>query len=411
MRHRIRTSPLLFLLFLLPLLSGATHAGEITRPSGVPELGALKKTFSLPEFSLAGEYVPGAPASFARGGTGGITLESLGQESLRTGYIAVGTPERNAEGKIVNAVLINSYYAGDAALMYYFWYEGQKGNAFCQGPVVGPGRLIDTDKTYVVFLDALGLWGASKPSDGLGMRFPAYSYQDMVQANYRLVTEKLGIARVKLVTGVSMGGAQSYVWAVLHPELVEAILPIGGYTFVNPAARWLFQLMSAAMQSDPVWQETKGDYYGLSKDKHPSRGLMFGMSVLAQSAMSLGLRSTQPWDEVKKEVFSWEPRGTEGEALLPFARDFDVNDLLCRNRAGEAFDIRQDLGKIKARALILHTRNDQWLPWAQAEETGSAIPGARVLGFEDPLSHYAIYRLPNLATREIREFLAGDRTE
>ncbi|WP_419658476.1 uncharacterized protein Dvar_73160 [Desulfosarcina variabilis str. Montpellier] len=85
--------------------------------------------------------------------------------------------------------------------MYEKWVDGQPGNAFCQGAVIGPGKLIDTDQFFVVLLDAIGLWGASKPSDGLGMRFPQYSYFDMVQASYRLLRDKLNLARIKLATG------------------------------------------------------------------------------------------------------------------------------------------------------------------------------------------------------------------
>ena len=74
---------------------------------------------------------------------------------------------------------------------------------------MGPGELIDTDRYYVIFLDALGLWGAGKPSDGLGLRFPQYNIMDCVQANYRLLRDHLKVSRVKLATGASMGAIQN----------------------------------------------------------------------------------------------------------------------------------------------------------------------------------------------------------
>src|SRR6185312_14156676 len=156
-------------------------------------------------------------------------------------------------------------------------------------PIIGPGRPIDTDRYYVIMVDPLGTWGASKPSDGLGMKFPQYSYFDMVQANYRLLRDKLKVARVALVTGVSMGGTQTYVWGVMHPEFVSALMPIGGTTQSDagdPVGNWTFQLMTAAIESDPVWQSTHGDYYKLPVDEHPRAGSPVTTSATARHKTS-----------------------------------------------------------------------------------------------------------------------------
>jgi homoserine acetyltransferase len=242
------------------VFAGSAYGKSITRSSGIEALHSLKKFYSVPNFKIGGKYEIGNEAAYEFGGNGGITLESLGQEPLRVAYIATGAPKRDANGKITNAVIISPYYSGDSTFNYFFWYEGQKGTGFSRGAVVGPGKLIDTNKYYVIFLDALGLWGASKPSDGLGIKFPQYSAYDFVQANYRLLKDELGVAKVKLATGVSMGAIQSYLWAILHPDYVEAIMPIGGMTGADPIPLWLFQLMTAAMKSDPAWRQTNGAY-------------------------------------------------------------------------------------------------------------------------------------------------------
>jgi homoserine O-acetyltransferase/O-succinyltransferase len=395
--------PVLLVLVLVASAPNA-YAEPITRLSGVPELDSLKKYYSLPNFVIGGKYDLGNESAFELGGAGGVTLESLGQEPLRLSYIAVGKPERDKDGKIVNAVIISPYYSGDSAFMYFFWYDGQKGNGFAEGSLVGPGKLIDTDKYYVIFLDALGLWGTSKPSDGLGMKFPKYSILDCVQANYRLLKDHLGVAKVKLATGVSMGGIQSYVLAVLHPDFVDAIMPVGGITATDPVSRWLFTLMTAAMQSDPVWQKTKGDYYNLPKDQHPNKGMMFGWSVLGETGYSFDFRVKQPWDEVKKEVFYWEPKGDEGANLISKAKDFDVDDLIFRNQTLDGYDINDQLGRIKAKTLILHVKNDQWLRYVLAEGAASKIKGAKLVGFEHPLAHYAVFRGPNVCKDAVIEF-------
>jgi homoserine O-acetyltransferase/O-succinyltransferase len=395
--------PVLLVLVFVASAANA-YAEPITRLSGVPELDSLKKYYSVPNFVIGGKYDLGNESAFELGGAGGVTLESLGREPLRLSYIAVGTPERDKDGKIVNAVIISPYYSGDSTFMYFFWYDGQKGNAFAEGSLVGPGKLIDTDKYYVIFLDALGLWGASKPSDGLGMKFPKYSILDCVQANYRLLKDHLGVAKVKLATGVSMGGIQSYILAVLHPDFVDAIVPIGGITATDSVSRWLFTLMTAAMQSDPVWQKTKGDYYNLPKDQHPNKGMMFGWSVLGETGYSFDFRVKQPWDEVKKEVFYWEPKGDEGANLLSKAKDFDVDDLIFRNQTLDGYDINDQLGRIKAKTLILHVKNDQWLRYVLAEGASSKIKGAKLVGFEHPLAHYAVFRGPNVCKDAVIEF-------
>ena len=391
---------------LLILFFTNAFAGEITRLSGVPSLNSLKKFYTVPNFKIGGSYEVGNEATFELGGKGGITLESLGEKPLRVAYIAVGKAKKDEAGKINNAVIISPYYSGDSTFDYFFWYAGQKGNAFCKGPVVGPGQLIDTDKWYVIFVDAVGLWGASKPSDGLGMKFPRYGIFDMVQANYRLLKDELGVSKVKLATGVSMGAIQSYAWAVLHPDFVEGIMPVGGMTAGDPIPQWLFQNMSAAMKSDPIWQKTKGNYYNLPKDQHPNRGMMFGWSILGQSGLAFDFRNTQPWDMVKKDVFYWEPRGEEGVKLHKKAEDFDVNDLLFRNQAASAdYDVNPYLDKIKAKTLIIHVKNDQWLRYEMAAKAAKAIKGAKLVGFNSPLAHYASFRAPNMVKNDVAVFL------
>jgi len=406
MIHTLKVKTIaVFTALAILILTGAVHAERITRMSGVEALDPLKKYYAVPNFKIGGTYEFGNEAAYEFGGQGGVTLESLGREPLRTAYIAAGTPKRDAAGKIVNAVIISPYYTGDATYMYFFWHEGQKGVVHANGALIGPGKMIDTDKWYVIFLDSLGMWGASKPSDGLGMKFPRYSLYDQVQANYRLLVDELKVGKVKLATGLSMGAIQSYIWAALHPDFVEAIMPLGGCAATEPVCHWLFQLMTAAMKSDPAWRDTGGDYYSLPRDRRPAKGMMFGWSVLGQSAFDFKYRNSQSWDEVRKEVFYWEPQGDEGVKLRPEAVDLDVNDVLFRNEALCSFDFTDRLAFIKARTLIVHIKNDQWLSYANAEKAARRIPGATLVAFEDPLSHFALLKSPNVLKDDVERFL------
>jgi len=386
----------------LSVAGAATAQQPLTARSVVPVLDGIKKTYEAQNFLIGGKYDVASPQSFERGAQGGVTLESLGAKPARTAYIAVGTPKRDAKGEIVNAIVINSYYSGDATAMYSNWFAGQPGNSFSGGALVGPGLLFDTNRYYVIFLDALGLWGASKPSDGLGRKFPVYSYYDMVQLNYRLLRDQLKVARIVLATGVSMGATQAYYWGLMHPEMVGAIMPIGGATATDgegPMAAWTFQLAKAALESDPVWVETKGNYYHLPKERHPNQGVEYHWSVLSLTGYELSYRQSLGWQTVSKEVFTWTPDERMGKDaganLKNLAKLFDAADLWYRDTVGEIHNVNRLLPGMKPRTLVVHVDNDQWLISDKACEAAQAIPGGQYVGLSSPMAHYAVFSAPN----------------
>jgi pimeloyl-ACP methyl ester carboxylesterase len=384
---------LLVLLIATPIAT----AESLTRRSSQMQHDGLKKTVEIANFRLGGKYDLSDPSKWENGGEGGVTLESLGAGKLYSAYIAVGTPRRNGAGEITNAVIINSYYSGDSTDMYEQWV---KGSALSGGvPIIGPGRPIDTDRYYVIMVDPLGTWGASKPSDGLGIKFPQYTYYDMVQANYRMVRDNLKVARAALVTGVSMGGTQTYVWGVMHPEFIGALMPIGGTTqsdAEDPVGNWTFQLMTAAIESDPVWQATKGDYYKLPKDKHPLLGMAFGWSVLGLTGYDFAYRTTQSFAAVQPEVFYWDPPNEKaGSSVINRSKLYDAVDLVWRNRVGELHNINAYLGRIQARTMVMHITNDGWLNFKLAERAVDKIPGADLISEESPVAHYGVFSIIN----------------
>ena len=388
-----------FIVSLLVLLIATSIAAAdlFTRRSSQMKFDELKKTVEIADFRLGGKYDLSDPSKWENGGEGGVTLESLGAGKLHTSYIAVGTPRRNAAGEITNAVIINSYYSGDSTDMYLHWVEG---SALSGGvPVIGPGRPIDTDRYYVVMVDPLGTWGASKPSDGLGIKFPQYSYFDMVQANYRMLHDSLKIAHAALVTGVSMGGTQTYVWGVMHSDFMGGLMPIGGTTQSDgddPVGNWTFQMMTAAIESDPVWQATGGDYYKLPKEKHPVPGVAFGWSILGLTGYDFKYRTTQSFDVVQPDIFYWDPPNEKaGSRQIALAKQFDAVDLVWRNRVGETHNINALLGRIEARTLVMHISNDQWLNYKLAERAVDRVPGAQLIAEESPVAHYGVFSIIN----------------
>lgn len=399
-------------LFALPSISHAESSKfPLTPLSSVEALASLKKFYEIPDFRIGGTYdLDADPSTWHNGGVGGTTLESLDAGPLRVAYVAVGTPQYNDKGEIINAVIISSFYSGDSVGMYNFWHVDQPGLGLAGGPVVGPGQVIDTDRYYVVFLDAIGLWGASKPSDGLGRKFPMYSYFDMVQANYRLLREELNIARVELATGVSMGGTQTWVWGLMHSPsgFVQAIMPIGGTTAsdnADPVGQWTFRLAQAALESDPVWRETGGDYYHLPVEQHPRQGLQFMWSRLQLTGLSLDARAANPWESIEREVFYWEPTGEQTAAFIARTMNEDAVDYWYRNASAFSYNIDAELERIQARTLVVHVENDNWLIVSNARKAAEAVEGAEFASFSDPTAHYGVFRAPNVLRDTISAFV------
>src|SRR6202790_4014869 len=147
-------------LLLLLIGTSLAVAQPFTRRSSQVQHDGLKKTYEIANFRLGGKYDLSDPSKWENGGEGGTTLESLGAGKLRSAYIAIGTPRRNAAGEITNAVVINSYYSGESTDVYDQWVRGTA--LSCRAPVIGPGRPIDPDRCSVIMVDPLGTWGASK---------------------------------------------------------------------------------------------------------------------------------------------------------------------------------------------------------------------------------------------------------
>ena len=94
------------------------------------------------------------------------------------------------------------------------------------GELFGPGQVLDASRYFIILPDAIGTGKSTKPSDGLRAKFPQYNYDDMVQAQYRLVTEHLGVRHLRLVLGNSMGGMQTWIWGERYPDLMDALVPM-----------------------------------------------------------------------------------------------------------------------------------------------------------------------------------------
>jgi len=132
-------------------------------------------------------------------------------------------------------------------------------NAAFAGELFGAGQPLDATRYFIILPDAIGTGGSSKPSDGMRMAFPKYNYDDMVTAQYRLVTEGLGLRHVRLVMGNSMGGMQTWVWAQKYPGFMDVAVPMAASPAQMSGRNWMLRrLLVESIKSDPAWNN--GNY-------------------------------------------------------------------------------------------------------------------------------------------------------
>src|SRR3954454_16992764 len=136
---------------------------------------------------------------------------------LRMHYTTLGQAHRNAAGAIDNAVMVLHGTGGDGKQFLRPQFADE---------LYGPGQPLDVRRYFIILPDNIGHGKSSKPSDGLRMKFPKYDYDDMVDAQRRMLVEGLGVTRLRLLMGTSMGCMHSFVWAETHPDFARAIMPL-----------------------------------------------------------------------------------------------------------------------------------------------------------------------------------------
>ena len=164
---------------------------------------------------------------------------------LRLHYTTLGRPDRDAGGHVTNAVLILHGTSGDGHQFLRPQFAGE---------LFGPGQPLDAAKYYVILPDGIGHGKSSKPSDGAHARFPEYGYADMVAAQHLLVDEGLGVDRLRLVMGTSMGCMHAFMWGETYPDFMDALMPLACLP-VQIAGRnrmWRRMLIDA-IREDPAW--------------------------------------------------------------------------------------------------------------------------------------------------------------
>ncbi len=180
----------------------------------IPSLTIVSAIFTA-SFVFAAEYSTPTEGDYVVRDfkfTSGETLPEL-----RLHYRMLGKPENDAHGQTRNAVLIMHGTTGSGAQFIRPEFAGE---------LFGKDQPLDATKFFIVLPDGIGHGKSSKPSDGMHAKFPRYGYIDMVEAQYRLLTEGLGVNHARLVMGTSMGGMHTWLWGELHPDFMDALMPL-----------------------------------------------------------------------------------------------------------------------------------------------------------------------------------------
>jgi homoserine O-acetyltransferase/O-succinyltransferase len=258
---------------------------------------------------------------------------------LRLHYTTLGSPARDAAGRVRNAVLIMHGTGGSG--------RGFLGAAF-GGVLFGPGQPLDIAKYYIVLPDAIGHGKSSKPSDGLHMRFPHYDYEDMVKADHALLEDGLQVDHLRLVMGTSMGAMHTWVWGYLYPDYMDALMPLACAPVEIAGRNRMFRAMVIqAIEGDPEWKD--GEY-----TQPPANGLMAAEYALWMMTSSpLQLHKLYPTHQRADEAVT---------ALRRRALRLDANDMLYQFDSSTDYNPSPHLGEIKAPLFAVNSADDEVNP-------------------------------------------------
>jgi homoserine O-acetyltransferase/O-succinyltransferase len=253
---------------------------------------------------------------------------------LRLHYNTLGTPVRGEDGRVTNAVLILHGTAGSG--------KRNLEDSFTQA-MYGPGQPLDITRWYVILADSIGHGQSSKPSDALHANFPHYDYDDMVEAQYRLVTEGLGVNHLRLVAGTSIGGMHTWMWGEEHPDFMDALLPLVSQPFEIAGRNRMWRRTAAdAIRNDPGYNN--GDY------EKPPAGLVFAARLFAIAVSGdLDLQRRAPTREDADRLL---------DLLAQRWVQSDANDLLYQLDSSRNYNPEPALDRIQARLIAVNASDD-----------------------------------------------------
>jgi homoserine O-acetyltransferase/O-succinyltransferase len=255
---------------------------------------------------------------------------------LRLHYRIIGKPEKDAQGKTTNAVLIMHGTTGSGA---QFIPRPEFADELFE-----KDQPLDATKFFIILPDGIGHGKSSKPSDGMHAKFPRYGYLDMVEAQYRLLTEGLGVNHARLVMGTSMGGMHTWLWGELHSDFMDALMPLASLpTQISGRNRAWRRMIIDAIHNDPAWDG--GEY----KTQPPS---------LRTAAEMLWFMSSNPLLRQKEAPTLAKADEVVDKFVEQIVKVDDANDVLYALEASHDYDPGPNLEKIHAPLLAINSADD-----------------------------------------------------
>jgi homoserine O-acetyltransferase len=216
------------------------------------------------------------------------------------------------------------------------------------GELFGPGQPLDAAKYYIIIPDSIGHGQSSKPSDAMKTAFPKYDYADLVDAQYRLVTEGLGVKHLRLVIGNSMGGMHTWLWGTKYPGMMDALVPMASQPTAMAARNWILRkMMIETIRNDP-------DYKGGNYTEQP-RMMKYAIGAyrFASAGGTLAYQMLAPTSEKADKL-------ADDQLALPVTAD--ANDYIYQWDGSHDYDPSADMEKIEATVLAINAADDERNP-------------------------------------------------
>jgi homoserine O-acetyltransferase len=258
-----------------------------------------------------------------------------------------------------------------------------------------PGQPLDANKYFIIMPDGIGAGKSAKPSDGLRAKFPNYNYDDMVVAQYRLVTEGLGIHHLRLVLGQSMGGMHSWIWGETYPDFIDALVPMASQPTAMSSRNWMLRrLVIDLIRHDPDYKD--GNY-----TTQPQ--VLKLASVFFSTATNGGTLAYQKLAPTRQKA----DKLVDDRLAAPSS--YDANDYIYQYEASRDYDPAPGLERIKAPVLVINAADDERNP----PETGltkralERVKNARLYlipASEDTRGHATTY-MAKFWKQQLQEFL------
>jgi len=255
---------------------------------------------------------------------------------LHLHYLTLGQPHRNAAGHVDNAILLLHGTGGNAHSLL----APQFSNV-----LFGPGQPFDIGKYYLILPDDIGHGQSSKPSDGLRMAFPAYTYDDMVASQHAMLVDGLHVDHLRLILGTSMGCMQTFVWGETFSDFADALAPFACLPVELAGRNRMMRYMAIeAIERDPAWNH--GDYAA-----EPAQGLRTANAMIfIMGSSPLQMQKTFPTRAAAERRVD--------DYLDHAAATTDADDFIYYVNASREYDPSSRLSSVTAPVLWINSADD-----------------------------------------------------